>query len=60
MKKKPKKQDNKHLLKAAIPVLLFALYVILDYLNVPQLLGLSSDRISMDFFDVFLNSAIVV
>lgn len=60
MKKKPKKQDNNHLLKAAIPVLLFAIYVILDYLNVPQLLGLSSNRINMDFFDVFLNSVIVV
>ena len=60
MKKKPKKQDNNHLLKAAIPVLLFALYMILDYLNVSQLLGLSSNRINMDFFDVFLNSVIVV
>lgn len=60
MKKKPQKQDNKHLLKAAIPALLFTFYVILDYLNVPQLLGLSSDRINMDFFDVFLNSVIVV
>ena len=60
MKKKPKKQDNNHLLKAAIPVLLFVLYVILDYLNVPQVLGLSSNRINMDFFDVFLNSVIVV
>lgn len=60
MKKIPQKQDNKHLLKAAIPALLFALYVILDYLNVPQILGLSSNRINMDFFDVFLNSVIVV
>lgn len=60
MKKKPKKQDNKHLFKAAIPALLFALYVILDYLNVPHWLGLSSNRINMDFFDVFLNSVIVV
>lgn len=60
MKKKPKQRDNNHLLKAAIPALLFTLYVILDYLNVPQLLGLSSDRINMDFFDVFLNSVIVV
>ena len=60
MKKKPKKQDNKHLLKAVIPALLFVLYMILDYLNVPQLLGLSSNRINMDFFDVFLNSVIVV
>lgn len=60
MKKKTKKQDNNHLFKAAIPALLFALYVILDYLNAPQLLGLSSNRINMDFFDVFLNSVIVV
>lgn len=60
MKKIPQKQDNTHLLNAAIPALLFALYVILDYLNVPQLLGLSSNRINMDFFGVFLNSVIVV
>lgn len=60
MKKIPQKQDNTHLLKAAIPALLFALYVILDYLNVPQLLGLSSNRINMDFFGVLLNSVIVV
>lgn len=60
MKKAPKKRHDKHLLKAAIPALIFTLYVILDYLNVPQLLGLSSNRINMGFFDVFLNSAIVV
>lgn len=55
-----KNQDKKHLFKAAIPALIFAAYVVLDYLNVPQLLGLSSNRINMGFFDVFLNSVIVV
>lgn len=58
--KKTSKQDCKHWFKAAIPALLFALYVILDYFNIPRLMGLSSDRINMDFFDVFLNSVIVV
>lgn len=60
MKKDKKHPEKIHFFKAAIPAMLFGIYVILDYLNVPQLLGLSSDRINMDFFDVFLNSVIVV
>ncbi len=60
MKKDKKNPEKKHFFKAAIPAVLFGIYVILDYLNVPQLLGLSSERINMDFFDVFLNSVIVV
>lgn len=60
MKKDKKHPEKIHFFKAAIPAILFVIYVILDYLNVPQLLGLSSDRINMDFFDVFLNSVIVV
>lgn len=64
MKKKIKNKntnhDNKHLFKAILPVALFAVYVILDYINVPALLGISSDRINMGFFDVFLNSVIVI
>lgn len=60
MKKDKKHPEKIHFFNAAIPAMLFVIYVILDYLNVPQLLGLSSDRINMDFFDVFLNSVIVV
>lgn len=60
MKKDKKNPEKKHFFKAAIPAVLFGIYVILDYLNVPQLLGLSSERINMDFFGVFLNSVIVV
>ena len=60
MKKEKKDPEKAHFFKAAIPAILFGIYVILDYLNVPQLLGLSSDRINMDFFDVFLNSVIVI
>lgn len=60
MKKEKKDPEKTHFFKAAIPAILFGIYVILDYLNVPQLLGLSSDRINMDFFDVFLNSVIVI
>lgn len=60
MKKEKKDPEKAHFFKSAIPAILFGIYVILDYLNVPQLLGLSSDRINMDFFDVFLNSVIVI
>lgn len=60
MKKDKKHPEKIHFFKAAIPAMLFGFYVILDYLNVPQLLGFSSDRINMDFFDVLLNSVIVV
>lgn len=60
MKKKEKKQNKKSLFKAAIPVLLFVVYVIFDYLNVPRLLGLSSERINMGFFDALLNAVIVI
>lgn len=54
------KQDKKCLWIAAIPAFLFVLYCILDYLNVPQLLGISVRRINMDLFSVFLNTAVVV
>lgn len=60
MKKKEKKQNKKSLFKAAIPALLFVVYVIFDYLNVPRLLGLSSERINMGFFDALLNAVIVI
>lgn len=60
MKKKEKKQNKKSLFKAAIPALLFVVYVIFDYLNVPRLLGLSSERINMGFFDALLNAVIVM
>lgn len=60
MKKEKKSPDKRHFWKAAVPAVLFLLYVILDYLNVPGLLGLSCERINVDFFDVFLNSVIVV
>ena len=60
MKKEKRNPEKKYFFKAAIPAILFGIYVILDYLNVPQLLGISSDRINMDFFDVFLNSVIVI
>ena len=60
MKKEKKDPEKAHFFKSTIPAILFGIYVILDYLNVPQLLGLSSDRINMDFFDVFLNSVIVI
>lgn len=51
---------KKQCFKTIIPILLFAAYVVVDYLNVPQLLGVSSNRINMGFFDVFLNSVIVI
>ena len=60
MKKEKKCKKKKHFFKTAVPGLLFLIYVIVDYLNVPGLLGLSIDRINMDFFDVFLNSVVVV
>ena len=60
MKKNKKHQEKIHCFKAAIPAMLFVIYVIFDYLNVPQSIGLSSERINTDFFAVFLNSVIVV
>lgn len=64
MKKKNRAQnvnkDNKHLFKAMLPVALFVFYVILDYINISAFLGISTDRINMGFFDVLLNSVIVV
>ena len=52
--------EDKHLFKALLPVGIFLVYVILDYINVPTLLGITSDSINMGFFDVFMNSVIVV
>ena len=60
MKNQSKNPDERCVFKPALPVLLFLVYVILDYFDVPSLMGLSSDRINMDFFSVFLNSVIVV
>lgn len=60
MKKNSHRQDNKHIRMATVPALVFMLYVILDYLNIPQILGISSNRINTDFFTVFLDSTIVV
>lgn len=57
---KTQKQNKKYLLRAAIPAAIFAVYSVLDYLNVPQLLGISVRRINMDLFSVFLNTAVVV
>ena len=60
MKKGLEKTEEKVHFKIMIPVILFIVYGIIDYLNIPQLFGLSSERFNMDFFDVFLNATIVI
>lgn len=60
MKKEDKSQDKMYISKVGLPIVLFLLYLFLDYCNIPRLIGISIDRINIEFFNTLLNSTIVV
>lgn len=46
--------------KVFLPVILFVAYLILDYINAVDLIGLSVDNINVDIFGALINGTIVI
>ena len=46
--------------KIYLPIILFFIYLLLDYLNLPSLIGLSFTTINADLFDTIFNGTIVI
>lgn len=60
MTKQTKNQDNKHLIKAIIPVVFFLVYLFLDYINIGGKIGIEVSKINSALFSSLLNATIVV
>lgn len=46
--------------KIYLPIILFSIYLLLDYFNLPSLVGFSSTTINIDLFDAVFNGTIVI
>ena len=46
--------------KMYLPIILFIIYLLLDYFNLPSFIGLSSKTINVDLFDAIFNGIIVI
>lgn len=46
--------------KIYLPIILFIIYLLLDYFNLPSLVGFSSTTINIDLFDAVFNGTIVI
>lgn len=51
---------NKDFRIFVIVIAIFSLYFVMDYFNIPCLLGIESSNINMNLFDIFFNSLIAV